>query len=97
MNKQADPSECELCQRNTQLTFHHLIPRKLHRRPRFKKHFSSDELNSGVMLCYDCHRAIHRFYDEMTLAKDYSTLAALKEDPAVQKHIRWIQKLAVSQ
>jgi hypothetical protein len=86
---------CQLCCREIKLTFHHLIPRKMHRRPRFKKHYSQAALNEGVMVCYDCHRAIHRFHDEMTLARDLHTLALLKADPALQKHIQWVSKQSV--
>jgi hypothetical protein len=48
-----------------------------------------------VMVCYDCHRAIHRFHDEMTLARDLHTLALLKADPALHKHIQWVSKQSV--
>jgi hypothetical protein len=67
----------------------------MHRRPRFKKQFSSEELNQGIWVCYDCHRGIHRFYDEMTLARDLNTLEALQADPVIQKHIHWVGKQTV--
>ena len=35
---------CQLCQRQSLLTFHHLIPRKMHRRSRFNKKYSKAEL-----------------------------------------------------
>jgi 5-methylcytosine-specific restriction endonuclease McrA len=65
--------QCPLCQRQVPLTFHHLIPKKLHRRTRFKKSFSKAHLNQGVFVCRLCHNGIHDHYDEMTLAKQFST------------------------
>jgi len=65
---------CQLCQRCTLLTAHHLIPRKLHRRNWFRKHYTRTELQSVVALCGDCHRALHKLYDEMRLAKSLTVL-----------------------
>ncbi len=86
------PGECELCGRHTDLSFHHLIPRKMHRRAHFKKHYSKEQLQAGVLLCRLCHRGIHRLYDEMTLAKQFQDLASLRSDPAIAKHVAWAQK-----
>ncbi len=80
---------CELCRRMTRLTFHHLIPRKLHRRNRFRKHYSREELNRGIAICRQCHNGLHLLYDEMTLAKRFATLEALLSDEAVRRHVAW--------
>lgn len=85
-------SRCQLCQRECQLTFHHLIPRKMHRRSYFKKHYSKIQLQMGVMLCKACHKAIHLFYDEMTLGKHFNTLEALSQDEKIQTHVAWAKK-----
>jgi len=84
--------ECALCERVCILTFHHLIPRKLHRRGFFKAHYSKTQLQTGVMLCTLCHKTIHRFYDEMTLGKKLNTLTSLKADEKIQTHIHWAKK-----
>lgn len=86
------PGECELCGRHIDLSFHHLIPRKMHRRSHFKKHYSKEQLQAGVLLCRLCHRGIHRLYDEMTLAKQFPSLMALQADAAVAKHVDWVRK-----
>ena len=86
------PTSCALCGRERPLSFHHLIPKKVHRRGHFKRNYEAAELQKGVHLCRLCHGAVHRLYDEMTLAKDYATLAALRQDPAVQKHVSWARK-----
>jgi hypothetical protein len=80
---------CALCGRDAPLTFHHLIPRKVHRRRRFATRLSRAALAEGVDVCRLCHRAIHRFHDEMTLARHLCTLEALREDPALKRHAAW--------
>lgn len=86
------PGHCALCERQISVTFHHLIPRKVHRRTRFRKDYSRDERNRGIWVCRKCHNGIHRFYDEMTLAKEFASLAALQSDERLQKHIGWVRK-----
>ncbi|MEJ2309562.1 MAG: hypothetical protein P8Z31_11665 [Gammaproteobacteria bacterium] len=83
---------CQLCRRTTRLTFHHLIPKKLHRRRRFRKDYSREELNRGIDICRQCHNGLHDLYDEMTLARQLSTLDALLHDEAVMRHVRWASR-----
>lgn len=83
---------CELCGRVVPLTYHHLIPRKVHRRNFFKKKYSKEELNNGVYVCRPCHSGVHKLYDEMTLAKQFNSLELLQEDSAVRTHIQWVAK-----
>ena len=85
---------CALCGRSAPLTFHHLIPKKVHRRPRFARRYSKAELARGIDVCRLCHRAIHRFHDEMTLAQELDTLEALRADPALARHVRWAARQA---
>jgi hypothetical protein len=80
---------CELCGGHRPLTFHHLIPRKLHRRVHFQKHFTRAELSRGLAICQLCHKHIHAQHDEMTLARSFSSLEALRQDTALGKHIAW--------
>jgi hypothetical protein len=84
-----------LCEREVLLTFHHLIPKKLHRRTRFKKDYSKDELNQGVFICRLCHNGIHAHYDEMTLAREFHNLEKLKADPNIRRHANWVAKQKV--
>lgn len=83
---------CALCGRVTSLTFHHLIPKKMHRRPRFRKRHDRSELNRGIDVCARCHRGLHRLHDEMTLASRLNTLDALRDDEAVAKHVAWVAR-----
>lgn len=80
---------CETCGRQVPLTFHHLIPKKLHRRPRFKKHYSTKQLQAGIRVCRTCHNGIHRQFDEMTLGQHYPSLMAIHLQPDLQRHFQW--------
>ncbi len=74
------------------LTFHHLIPRKLHRRPRFRKQYSREQLAEGVYVCRECHDGIHSTYTEMELARDFATVEALLADPQLARHFSWLAR-----
>ncbi len=83
---------CALCGRHTHLSFHHLIPRKLHRRAHFRKHYQREELSRGVNICRLCHDGIHALYDEMTLARSLRTITDLKADARIRRHAAWVRK-----
>ncbi|SHF87861.1 HNH endonuclease [Marisediminitalea aggregata] len=93
--KKQKADTCACCGRTTYLTFHHLIPRKMHRRPHFKKHYSKAELAAGVMVCRQCHNGIHKFYNEMVLAKQLNTLPLLLSDPTLSAHFAWVSRQKV--
>jgi len=86
------PTYCCLCQRQTPLTFHHLVPRKVHRRTFFRKHFSRQELSIGIYICRKCHSGIHKLFDEMKLAKELNSLDKLRENPDVARHVAWVAR-----
>ena len=83
---------CACCRRRVPLTFHHLIPKKVHRRAHFKRHFNKETLLSGISVCRLCHSGIHREYDEMTLARQFYSLDALRGDPVLARHFKWVAK-----
>ena len=86
------PEPCTCCRRRVPLTFHHLIPKKVHRRAHFKRHFKKADLQQGILVCRLCHRGIHREYDEMTLARQFNTLSALMADETLSRHFEWVSK-----
>ncbi|WP_414828992.1 hypothetical protein [Alteromonas sp. H39] len=92
MSKQRKIGICPLCHRKTRLTFHHLIPKKMHRRTHFKKRYSKQKLNDGIAICRQCHDGIHRFYPEMTLARHFDTQDALQADPDLANYFEWVSK-----
>lgn len=83
---------CQLCGREKPLTFHHLIPRKLHRRAHYQKHYTREELNQGIDICRACHNGIHCLYSEIQLAKSFASLYALQTDRALARHVAWVAK-----
>ena len=83
---------CATCARLVPLPFHHLIPRKVHRRAHYRRHYDREKLNEGIMVCRRCHKGIHKSYDEMTLARQFSSLDALLADETLAKHFRWVAK-----
>lgn len=83
---------CALCERDRPLTFHHAIPRTLHKKRWVKARFSADELHDGAWLCRDCHDAVHRFIPHRELAESFRTLEALRAHPEVARFVAWIAR-----
>lgn len=83
---------CPLCSREVDLTFHHLIPKKMLRRTYFKKHFIKKELAVGIDICRPCHSGLHKHYTEMQLAKSFFNLERIKADQQLQTHFLWVSK-----
>ena len=73
------------------LTFHHLIPIKVHRGAYLRKNNSREDLEQGVDLCRLCYRGIHRLYEQMTLAREFSSLDALQANPLIQQHVERVR------
>lgn len=85
--------ECGFCQRKKYLTFHHYIPRTLHKNKLFKKLYDRKYMKShGVYLCKDCHKAIHTFFSEKELGKNYNTKEKLFATEKVINFLKWIKK-----
>jgi len=83
--------ECALCKREEiQLTFHHLIPRTLHKNKWFKKRHSREQMREGIDTCKNCHKAIHKFISEKEMGRNYNTLEKLLAHPQVNKFVEWI-------
>src|SRR5690606_29581839 len=84
---------CELCEREMELTFHHLIPRKMHDRQVIKKQFDKFYLiDYGCWVCEDCHRQIHRIFNHIELAQTYNTIEKIKAHVEVNKFLLWVSK-----
>ena len=92
MSRINSPGNCALCGEYRDLTFHHLVPRKLHRRDRFRRRFSADERDSGLSICRTCHSGLHRIYDEATLAESFRSRETILSDPALARHIDWSRR-----
>lgn len=49
-------------------------------------------LTLGILLCSDCHSAIHRHIDHIELARFYHTKEALLGHPEISKFVKWVAK-----
>lgn len=90
---QLEAPGCALCGRAKPLTFHHLIPRKCHRKKWFRRHFTREEMQTrGLDVCRDCHRHIHQTFTEQELGKHYNTRETLMAQEEMQKFVAWVRK-----
>lgn len=83
------PESCVLCKRYLKLTFHHLVPKLMHKRRWVKEQFTPQQLHDGIWVCKSCHTAIHRFIDHGTLAKSFHTVEQLQGHSDLAKFVRW--------
>jgi hypothetical protein len=81
---------CQLCGSEPAATFHHLIPRTVHRNKWFRKRYDREELHQGLELCSACHRMIHRLIpDEKELGRRWNTREALLGHPMIARYLQW--------
>ncbi len=86
---------CELCQTDTATSRHHLIPRTLHSNKWFKRRYTRQEMQRGVNLCGDCHRAVHRLVpSEKDLGRRFNSLPSLQQHDRISAHVKWKQRRA---
>src|SRR5438874_8698754 len=79
-HKDEGPQPCALCERTVdRLSQHHLVPK-------------SQGGTETVGLCSACHKTLHSFFSNHTLAKEKYTIESLREDPAIQRYLAWIRK-----
>lgn len=91
--KPEKPNVCSTCRRSVDLSFHHLIPKKMHSKRWVKeKHAEIDLIHYGIWVCNDCHKKIHRLFDHQTLAAYYFTTDALLNNQKFKKFISWVSK-----
>ncbi len=73
-----EPEQCEICEKELPLTFHHLIPKRCHSNKWFRKRYSREEMNTrGIYVCRKCHSYIHTVAGQKELGRDYNTLENL--------------------
>ncbi|MCM5705555.1 hypothetical protein [Larsenimonas salina] len=86
------PECCELCGRAVEaLTKHHLIPRTVHRKKRFRKRYSKEQMHTAILwLCRPCHRHIHVVLSEQAMAEQYASRAALMTHPDIAEFVTWL-------
>lgn len=89
------PKLCELCRADVAWNFHHLIPRTLHSNKWFKKNFSREQMRSGIDVCKDCHRSLHKLVpSEKELGRHFNTVDKLLAHPTLAKYVAWKRRKA---
>lgn len=97
---------CELCERSTRLTFHHLIPKETHGRfvgkllPRLPVAVLEAGAaptkqwlsHYGAMLCRPCHTVVHRLAPNAVLAQRFNSVQALLDEPSIQRWCKYAAK-----
>jgi len=73
---------CPLCKRHvSQLSRHHLLPRARGGKEEHVLH-----------ICFDCHDAVHEFFDNSELARRYTSIEALLSNERFARHVAWLAK-----
>lgn len=91
--KKSKPNNCVLCKRNQDLTFHHLVPKKMHNKRAIKRKYDPDYLYAyGIWVCADCHKMIHKTFKHDDLAFIYNTKEKLLEHNSINRFVQWVKK-----
>jgi hypothetical protein len=83
-----EPGVCNICERQSRLTRHHVYPREIHKQL-LKKGYDSALLNNTVSICRMCHSTIHNFFSNEELARSYYTVDLLLEDEKFHRYAKW--------
>jgi len=71
---------CALCEREVASgSRHHLIPR-------------AEGGREVAILCRVCHKTLHAFFENRTLARELHTIEALRQQPDVQRYLNWVRR-----
>ncbi|KAJ7894806.1 hypothetical protein B0H13DRAFT_2035701 [Mycena leptocephala] len=84
--------ECEICEREIPLTYHHLIPRSTHTKAVKKKWHPTSMLNSVAWLCRPCHTVVHQVATNEELAQNYYTVSLLLQRDDIQRWGKYASK-----
>ncbi|WP_230471268.1 MULTISPECIES: HNH endonuclease [Hymenobacter] len=77
--------QCQLCERQVRyVSRHHLVPRE-----------EGGRHGPVVDLCQPCHSTVHLLLTNRILAKQYSTIEALRSAEELQKYLHWIRRSRV--
>ncbi|KAG7293828.1 hypothetical protein NEMBOFW57_003886 [Staphylotrichum longicolle] len=85
---------CEICGRDwINLTYHHLIPRKVHEQAVKRGWHRPEELQNVAWLCGACHRFVHRFKEHEDLAREFYTVERLLAAEEVRRFAEWVGRV----
>lgn len=84
--------KCPLCGREAHLVPHHFVPKSVQSENWFKKNFTPAQFEEHVMVCVDCHNAIHKFHDSRELGQNINTLEKIMADDKIMKFAKFAAK-----
>ncbi len=88
-----EDGRCVLCGQPAHLTFHHLVPKRVHAKPWARQRYALEVLRTrGIWVCRSCHSFLHRQFDERTLGERLDSLEALRAEPSIARHIDWASR-----
>jgi 5-methylcytosine-specific restriction enzyme A len=71
---------CGLCNRMVRkVSKHHLVPK-------------SQGGTETVLLCGPCHKTLHKFFHNKTLAQHLYTIENLQQDADIARYLTWVRK-----
>jgi len=73
---------CRMCNIDSKLTKHHLIPRCK----------DKNKLNATVDLCSNCHTFLHAVFSENYLKEHLNTLEKIMQHQQCQDYLHWRKK-----
>ena len=83
---------CHICNREIELVEHHLIPKTVQKENWFKNNFRAEQFEEKIMVCVDCHNAIHKFHDSRELGQNINTLEKILADDKIVKFAKFAAK-----
>lgn len=85
---------CEICDRDwIPLSYHHLIPRKVHAKVLKRGWHEEWKLNSVAWLCRACHSFVHRMASNEELAREWYTVDRILQREDVQDWAKWVGRV----
>lgn len=76
---------CPLCNRKgCEMSDHHLVPKG-----------RGGAKQEQVLICNDCHRTIHAFFDNKVLEQSLNSVEALQANAKFDAHLHWLKKRPV--
>ena len=87
-------SRCEICGRDwVPLTYHHLIPRQMHKKAVKRGWHEEWRLQSVAWLCRACHSFVHGLASNEELAREWWSVERLKGREDVGRWARWVGRV----
>lgn len=83
-------NQCELCERFTRLTIHHLLPKSEHKRLIKRGLFDKHQCdNLTIKICRNCHNSCHQYISNKDLADEFNSIDKLLSNELIYKFVKF--------